>query len=112
MLDAVLELFQIPIHKDCVPLTTFITLFSWFCFERVPMEITMGTEVFLTKMKEILDGLDGCDAIMDGTIVFGRTEEHDKRLNTILEKIGLSGLKLNKQIMPLDVEGSQVVCKS
>lgn len=72
----------------------------------------MGTEVFLTKMKEILDGLDGCDAIMDGTIVFGRTEEHDKRLNTILEKIGLSGLKLNKQIMPLDVEGSQVVCKS
>lgn len=67
--------------------------------------------MFPTKMKQILDGLDGCEAIMDGTIVFGRTEEeHDKRLNAILEKIGLSGLKLNKQIMPLDMEGSQVVC--
>lgn len=75
------------------------------------MGIAMGTEVFPTKMKEILGGLDGCKAIMDGIIVFGRTEkEHDKRLNAILEKIGLSGLKLNKQIMPLDMEGSQVVC--
>ena len=39
-------------------------------------------------MKETLEGLDGCEAIMDDTIVYGKTEEeHDRRLNAILTRI-------------------------
>ena len=62
------------------------------------MGISLGPEVFQTKMKELLTGLDGCDAIMDDTIVYGKTlEEHDRNLEAVLTRIEESGLKLNKQ---------------
>ena len=48
-------------------------------------------------MKETLEGLDGCEAIMDDTIVYRKTEEeHDRHLNAILTRIEVSRLKLNK----------------
>ena len=80
-----------------MPLTTFITPFGCYCFEKVPVGISLGPEVFQTKMKETLEGLDGCEAIMDYTIVYGCTEEaHDKRLSAVLTRIEESGPKLNK----------------
>ncbi|KAK7088509.1 hypothetical protein V1264_022420 [Littorina saxatilis] len=96
-LDASSGFFQIPLHKDSMTMTTFMTPLGRFCFERVPMGISLGPEVFQEKMKETLEGLEGCSTIMDDTIVFGKTEkEHDKRLNAVLERIKESGLKLNK----------------
>lgn len=97
-LDATAGFFQVPIAEESKPLTTFITPFGRFCFERVPMGISLGPECFQTKMKEVLDGLEGCDAIMDDTIVYGKTlKEHDQRLDAVLDRIAKSGLKLNKQ---------------
>ena len=78
-------------------MTTFITPFGRFVFERCPMGISLGPECFQTKMREVLGGLKGCDAIMDDTIVYGHTmEKHDKRLNDVLNRIEQSGLKLKK----------------
>ncbi len=34
-LDATAEFWQIPLHKDLVPLTTFITPYGRYCFQRV-----------------------------------------------------------------------------
>ena len=89
--------FQVPIHRESMQLTTFITPFGRYCFERVPMGISLDPEVFKTKMKEILEGLDRCEAIVEDTIVYGcREEEHDRRLNAVLTRIEESGLNLNK----------------
>ena len=61
------------------------------------MGISLGPEVFQTKLKETLEGLDGCEAIIDDTTVCGCTEEeHARRLNAVLARIEDSGLKLNK----------------
>jgi hypothetical protein len=96
-LDAASGFFQIPLAEDSKKFTTFMTPFGRFCFKRVPMGISLGPEVFQHTMKETLQGLQGCETIMDDTIVFGRTmEEHDRRLDAVLERIEKSGLKLNK----------------
>jgi hypothetical protein len=97
-LDASSGFFQIPLSEESSLLTTFITPFGRYAFRRVPMGISLGPEVFQTKMKETLAGLEGCDAIMDDTIVYGKTEaEHDNRLEAVLKRIEESGLRLNKQ---------------
>ena len=97
-LDAASGFFQVPLQEDSKKLTTFITRFRRYCFQRVPMGISLGPEVFQTKMKELLTGLDGCDAIMDDTIIYGKTlEEYDRNLEAVLTRIEESGLKLNKQ---------------
>ena len=96
-LDAASGFFQIPLLEESRKLTTFITPFGRFCFRRVPMGISLGPEVFQTKMREVLQGLEGCETIMDDTIVYGcDMEEHDKRLEAVLERIESSGLKLNR----------------
>jgi hypothetical protein len=63
-LDATSGFFQVPLKKECEKLTTFITPFGRFCFQRVPMGISLGPEVFQTKMKETLEGLEGCESWM------------------------------------------------
>ncbi|GAB1610332.1 uncharacterized protein K02A2.6-like, partial [Argonauta hians] len=96
-LDAASGFFQIPLLPQSSRLTTFITPFGRYAFNRVPMGISLGPEVFQRKMQEMLVGLDGCEAITDDTIVYGRTEqEHDARLKDVLARIRKSGLKLNK----------------
>ncbi|KAK3753951.1 hypothetical protein RRG08_006331 [Elysia crispata] len=96
-LDASSGFFQIPLEESSKKLTTFITPFGRYCFQRLPMGISLGPEVNQTKMKETLEGLPGCEVIMDYTIIFGTDiEDHDKKLAAVLDKIEKSGLKLNK----------------
>ena len=97
-LDASSGFFQIPLEEESMKLTTFITPLGRYCFTRVPMGISLGPEVFQTKMTEMLQGLSGCEVIMDDSIVFGSNiEEHDKNLEAVLERIEKSGLKLNRE---------------
>ena len=96
-LDASSGFYQIPLSQESSRVTTFITPFGRYAFNRVPMGISLGPEAFQQKMKETLAGLDGCEAIMDDTIVYGKTEqEHDSRLKKVLARVRKSGLKLNK----------------
>ena len=49
-------------------------------------------------MNEILDGLEGVVCMMDDTLVHGRTqEEHDQRLQAVLQCLTSAGITLNKQ---------------
>ena len=97
-IDASSGFFQVPITPESSLLTTFITPFGRFAFKRVPMGISLGPECFQTKMKEALEGLDGCEAIMDDTIIYGKTEEeHDKNLEAVLTRLEKRGLKLNRE---------------
>ena len=49
-------------------------------------------------MKETLEGLPGCEVIMDDTIIFGTDiEDYGKKLAAVLDRIEKSGLKLNKE---------------
>lgn len=97
-LDAASGFRQIPLHSDSAKLTTFITPVGQFCFKRLPFRITCAPEIFQCLMTDMLKNKEGCEAIMDNIIVFGKSaEEHDENLKRALQVIKESGLKLNKE---------------
>jgi transposase InsO family protein len=96
-LDAASGYYQIPLDPSSSMMTTFMTPFGRFRFERIPMGISAAPEVFQRKMSELLAGHEGCEVIMDDILVYGKdAEEHDARLNKVMKTIEMSGLKLNE----------------
>ena len=72
-LNAVGGFYQIPPSTESMTLTKCFTPFGRFCFTRIPMGITLGPEAFQKKMNEMLQGLDGCDAVMDDILIWVET---------------------------------------
>ena len=96
-LDANSGFWQIKLAESSTTLTTFITPFGRFCFNHLPFGITSAPEYFQQKMSALLAGLDEVVCQMDDTLVFGKTQEHDKRLLAVLGRIRQSGLNLNPE---------------
>ena len=93
-LDANSGFRQIPLNRDSALLTTVITPFGRYCFHRLPFGITSAPEHFQRRMSDILSGLEGVVCMMDDVLVHGQTqEEHDQRLDNVLQRIGMT---LNK----------------
>ena len=79
-------------------LTTFITPFGRFCFNRMPFGIKSAPEHYQKKMSQILDGSDGHISIMDDMLIHGKTQkEHDSRLRAVLKKLDDAGATLNAE---------------
>ena len=96
-LDAESGFWQIPLEKESQLLTTFITPFRRYAFQRLPFGISSAPEIFQRKMREMLGGLDGVEVIMDDILVYGSTvKEHDSRLAKVLHVVRESGLRLNE----------------
>ncbi|XP_056444336.1 uncharacterized protein K02A2.6-like [Gadus chalcogrammus] len=90
--------FQIPLHPDSCKLTTFLTPYGRFNFKRLPFGITSTPEIFQRKMMETLQGLEGVEVFMDDILVYGTTQEqHDGRLEKVMQRIVTAGLKLNRE---------------
>ena len=71
-LDAASGFYQIPLAEESQELTTFITPSGRYCFRRLPFGITSAPEIFMRKMKEVLEGLDGVFVYMDDILVYGK----------------------------------------
>ena len=96
-LDANSGFWQIPLSEVSAPLTTFITPFGRYYFNRLPFGITSAPEHFQRRMQAILHGLEGVVCLMDDVLIHGSTQaEHDQRLEAVLKKLLESGLTLNK----------------
>ena len=81
----------------CKHLTTFITPFGRYQFNRLPFGITSAPEHFQRRMETVLQGLEGVVCLVDDVLVHGCTQtEHDQRLEAVLARIAESGLTLNK----------------
>ena len=97
-LDANSSLWQIELSKESALLTTFITPFGRFCFNRLPFGITSAPKYFQKRMSEILSGLEGVVCMVDDVLVHGRTqEEHDQRLEGALARINNAKVTLNAE---------------
>ena len=97
-LDANSGFWQIPLTEESRLLTTFITPYGRYCFNKLPFGISSALEHFQKRMNKILSGLDGVLCLIDDTIVFGQTkEEHDLRLKAALERVQRAGVTLNKE---------------
>ena len=80
-LDANSRFWQIKLSKESALLTTFITPFGQFCFNRLPFGITSAPK----RMSTVLASLPGVACMVDNVLIFGQTqEEHDLRLEAAL----------------------------
>ena len=96
-LDANSGFWKIPLSQNLQHLTTFITPFGRYWFNKLPFGISSAPEHFQKRMSAILSGLDGVVCQMDDVLVHGRdATEHDARLMRALEQIKKAGVTLNK----------------
>ena len=97
-LDANSGFWQIPLDEDSKLLTTFVTPFGRFCFNRLPFGISSAPEIFQRTMSDISEGLEGVISGMDDIFIHGRNHmEHDARVRAVLFRIQRAGLTLNIQ---------------
>lgn len=96
VLDASNGFWQIKLDQESSKLCTFSTPFGRYKFKRMPYGICSASEVFMKKIKELFDRIEGMDVFIDDIIIWGRTlEEHNARLERVLNLCELNNLKLN-----------------
>ena len=97
-LDANSGFWQVPLAPASSLLTTFITPFGRYRFNRLPFGITSAPEHFQRRMSEALAGLDGTVCMMDDVLIYGETrEEHNIRLECVLQRLNDLGMTLNAE---------------
>lgn len=97
-LDANSGFWQIPLAKKSQLLTTFITPFGRFCYNKLPFGISSTPEVYQKRMNQILEGLPGVLCLIDDILIFGQDQnEHDVRLQAALRQLQEAGVTLNPE---------------
>ena len=95
-LDANSGFWQIPLDEESRLLTTFVTPFGRYCFNRLPFGISSAPEIFQRTLSRILEDLDGTICQMDDILVHGIDQSvHDRRLRAVLHRLQEAGLTLN-----------------
>ncbi|CAF1012738.1 unnamed protein product, partial [Brachionus calyciflorus] len=88
---------QILLNEKSRFLTAFCTHLGIFQCKRLNFGIKMASEIFQKIIEQVLSGLDGALNFSDDIIVFGSSkEEHDRRLNAVLDRLERSGLTVNE----------------
>ena len=84
-LDANSGLWQITLDDDSKLVTTVITPFGHFCFNRLPCGISSAPEIFQRTMSDILEDLDGVICQMYDILIHARNHlQHDAHVRTVL----------------------------
>ena len=97
-LDANSGFWQVPLSKNSRELTTFITPFGRYCYNKLLFGISSASEHFQRRMHSLLEGLDGVVCVMDDILVFGKTkQDHDNRLQAVLRQLSSAGVTLNSK---------------
>ena len=79
-------------------LTTIITPFGRYKWNRLPFGTNVSAEIFQRKLNQTLEGLDGVICVADDIVVFGRNDEdHDEKLRLLLQRCRDTGVKLNRK---------------
>ncbi len=96
-LDANSGFWQIPLTEQSRELTTFLTPYGRYWFNRLPFGIASAPEHFQRQMEAILAGHNGVLCHMDDLLIFGRDQqEHDARLDAALQSIRAAEVTLNR----------------
>ena len=97
-LDANSGFWQIGLSPESSKLTTFITPFGRFCFNRLPFGISSAPEHFQKWIQQVLEGSTGSLCQMDDILVHGKSDEHhDEHLEETLHKLQEANLTLNEE---------------
>lgn len=99
LLDAASGFWQIPLDPESTKLTTFITPFGRYYFNRLPFGITSAPEIFQCEMTKLLEGQEGVATYMDDILIYADTpEQHEVRQKKkTLDTLKEAGLRLNHE---------------
>ena len=89
---------QIPVRKEDIPKTAFITKYGFFEYTTMPFGLCNAPATFQRVMELALRGLQwsSCLIYLDDIIIFGKNlAEHMARLNAVLAQLRAAGLKLS-----------------
>ena len=88
---------QVELAEDSRNITTFVTHNGIMRYKRLIFGLSSASEIYQYAMQQALQGLEGVKNISDDIIVFGANdEEHDRRLESTLERLRDRGLTLNQ----------------
>lgn len=97
-LDASHGFWQLKLDPESSRYTTFNTPFGRYCFLRLPFGIKSAPEIFHRAMESIIEGLEGTRVYIDDLVVWGNTkQQHDERLEKLLQRVKKYGLKLKRE---------------
>ncbi|KAK7886282.1 hypothetical protein WMY93_025903 [Mugilogobius chulae] len=97
-LDASHGFWQLKLDPESSRYTTFNTPFGRYCFLRLPFGIKSAPEIFHKAMESIIEGLEGTRVYIDDLVVWGTTkQQHDERLEKLLQRVKKFGLKLKRE---------------
>ena len=100
---------QIRLSEESKPLTTFITPFGRYCYNRLPFGIDSGPEHFQMQIQQVLENQSGVARIMDDMVVYGKdVKEHDERLTQVLDRLSKANITLNKE--KCEFRKSEIYC--
>lgn len=107
-MDAKKGFWQVALDEPSSLLTTFWTPFGRYRWTRLPFGISSAPEIFQTKLRAVVQDLDGVECLADDLLVFGRGEtleeamvDHEKCLDKLLSRLEQNNVKLNRSKMRL-----------
>lgn len=96
-LDANSGFWMIPLDEDFSKLCTFNTPFGRYKFLCLPFGINAAPEIFHAEMVKLFGDVEGLIIYIDDFLSFAKkVDEHNRILNTVLERARNVGLKFNK----------------
>ncbi|XP_021343899.1 uncharacterized protein K02A2.6-like [Mizuhopecten yessoensis] len=88
---------QIELAEQSRNITTFVTHKGLYRYKRLMFGITSAPEQYQHIVAQVFHDIEGVQNISDDIVVHGQTkEEHDARLEKVLERIRETGLTLNR----------------
>lgn len=106
--DASKGFWQVELEEESSKLTTFSTPFGNYRWKRLPFGISSAPEIFQMKLSEVLNGLEGTEALADDILIFGCGEtmdeamkDHNQKLNKLMQRMEINNCKLNKEKLKL-----------
>ena len=89
---------QIELDEESKGITTFTTHKGLYRYKRLMFGINAAPEMYQNVVSQVLSGCAGVANISDDIVVYGRTkDEHDQRLDKVLETLTKKNLTLNKE---------------
>ena len=103
-LDVKEAYWHIALDEASSNLTTMITPFGRYKWNRLPFGLKVSSEIFQKKLVSALAGLKGVFAVADDVIVIGcgetekeAMEDHEKNLTNLQERCCEQGIRLNEE---------------
>lgn len=88
--------WQMELDRQSSDLTTFMTPFGRYKWNRVPFGINSAPEMFQKKMVQIFGDIPGVEVYFDDLTISGKDfEEHDRTLRLVMERASKYNIRFN-----------------